>query len=401
MSAPVVLVLNAGSSSVKFAAYEAGGGVLGPARWRGQVEGIPDDPTLTLSERDRRVVDGEKLKSAGVTGHAGALRVSLERLFGLFGRDRLLAAGHRVVHGGAEFGAPALVDDATFARLEALIPLAPLHQPHNLAGMRAVAEVAPGLPQVASFDTSFHRTIPAVAHTIALPRELREKGLRRYGFHGISYSYIASQLPKRLSEAERGRVVVAHLGNGASLCAMRDGRSVETTMSFSALDGLLMGTRCGMLDPGVLLYLMRERGDGVESLEDLLYRRGGLLGLSGVSADMRKVLASEEPDAKLAAEQFVYRIVREVGAMASVLGGLDALVFTAGIGERSAEIRERVCAGLGWLGLSLDRDANARSAERISAAGGRVAAFVIPTDEEGVIARDAATLVAQRLEPAA
>lgn len=399
MAEPVVLVLNAGSSSVKFAAYEAGAEGLGAARWRGQVEGILDDPTLTLVEDDRRVVDGEKLKGAGVTDHAGALKVSLERLFGLFGRERLLSAGHRVVHGGAEFGAPALVDEATFKRLEALIPLAPLHQPHNLAGMRAVAEVAPGLPQVASFDTSFHRTIPAVAHTIALPKELREKGLRRYGFHGISYSYIASQLPKRLSEAERGRVVVAHLGNGASLCAMRDGRSVETTMSFSALDGLLMGTRCGMLDPGVLLYLMRERGDGVESLEDLLYRRGGLLGLSGVSADMRKVLASEEPDAKLAAEQFVYRIVREVGAMASVLGGLDALIFTAGIGERSSEIRARVCAGLGWLGLEFDKQANTRSAERISAAGSRVAAFVLPTDEEGVIANDAARLAAQRLAP--
>ncbi|MBB3973619.1 acetate/propionate family kinase [Hansschlegelia beijingensis] len=399
MADPVILVLNAGSSSVKFAAYEAGPEGLGSARWRGQVENIPDDPSLTLSEDDRRVVDGEKLRASGVTGHADAVRVSLKRLFALFGRERLIAAGHRVVHGGAEFGAPALVDDATFARLEALIPLAPLHQPHNLAGMRAVAEVAPGLPQVASFDTSFHRTIPAVAYTIALPRELREKGLRRYGFHGISYSYIASQLPKRLSEAERRRVVVAHLGNGASLCAMRDGRSVETTMGFSALDGLLMGTRCGLLDPGVLLYLMRERGDDVESLEDLLYRRGGLLGLSGVSADMRKVLASEEPDARLAAEQFVYRIVREVGAMASVLGGLDALVFTAGIGEHSAEIRERVCAGLAWLGLSFDREASARSAERISAPGSRVAAFVIPTDEEGVIARDAAALATQQLEP--
>jgi acetate kinase len=264
-----------------------------------------------------------------------------------------------------------------------------------------VAEVAPDLPQVACFDTSFHRTVPPVATTISLPRELRELGLRRYGFHGISYSYIAGLLPDRLSEAERGRVVVAHLGNGASLCAMQNGISIETTMGFSALDGLMMGTRCGTIDPGVLLYLMRERDDDAESLEELLYRKGGLLGLSGVSADMRQVLASDAPEAKLAADQFVYRIVKEVGAMASALGGLDSLVFTAGIGERSAEIRARVCKGLAWLGLALDEGANAGSAERISAPGSRLAAFVIPTDEERVIARETVALLSERAEAVA
>ncbi len=400
MAAPVVLVLNAGSSSVKFAAYEAGGDSLRTARWRGQVEGIPGDPALTVSEDGRKIVAGERLASAGVGDHAGALKVALERLFALFGRDRLLAAGHRVVHGGARFGAPAVIDAEVLAALEELIPLAPLHEPHNIEGIKAVAAVAPDLPQVACFDTSFHRTIPAVAHAIALPRELREKGLRRYGFHGISYSYIATQLPEHLSAEERRRVVVAHLGNGASLCAMRDGRSIETTMGFSALDGLLMGTRAGMIDPGVLLYLMRERGDDAASLENLLYKRAGLLGLSGVSADMRDVLASEAAEAKLAADQFVYRIVREVGAMASVLGGLDALVFTAGIGERSAEIRARVCEGLGWLGLTLDPQANAAAATRISAADSRVATLALPTDEERMIAQDTLALVAEGLEAA-
>ena len=399
MASPIVLVLNAGSSSVKFAAYEVGEGPLPPPRWRGQVEGIPGDPSLTVSEGDVRIVDGERL-GGDVADHTGALRVALERLFGLFGRDRLVAAGHRVVHGGGRFSSSALIDSGTLAALESFVPLAPLHQPHNLTGVRAIRTVAPDLPQVACFDTSFHRTLPAVASTIPLPRELRDLGLRRYGFHGISYSYIARLLPERLSETERRRVVVAHLGNGASLCAMRDGRSVETTMGFSALDGLMMGTRCGSLDPGVLLYLMRERGEDFAGLEDLLYKRGGLLGLSGVSADMRNVLASDAPEAKLAAELFVYRIVREVGAMASVLGGLDALVFTAGIGEHSTEIRARVCRGLGWLGLDLDADANAARAERITAADSRVAAFVLPTDEERVIAEDTLALVSERLDRA-
>ncbi|RXF74270.1 acetate/propionate family kinase [Hansschlegelia zhihuaiae] len=399
MAPPIVLVLNAGSSSVKFAAYEAEGEGFAQAKWRGQVEGIPGDPALTVSEDGRRIVDGERLKASGVGDHASALKIALERLFELFGRERLLAAGHRVVHGGAVFDGPARIGAEVLAELDRLVPLAPLHQPHNIAGVRAVAEVAPELPQIACFDTSFHRTIPAVASTIALPRELRDKGLRRYGFHGISYSYIASLLPERLSEAERGRVVVAHLGNGASLCAMRDGRSVETTMGFSALDGLMMGTRCGSLDPGVLLYLLRD-GYEAASLEELLYRRGGLLGLSGVSADMRAVLASDAPEARLAADQFVYRIVREVGALTSILGGLDALIFTAGIGERSAEIRARVCRGLEWLGVALDEEANEAAAERISSPGGKVATLVLPTDEERVIAEETLALVAAAREPA-
>lgn len=396
MSEPAVLVVNAGSSSVKFAVYEAADGRDPRPLWRGQIEGIADAPRFVVRDARSRVVTDERPALGGAGGHGAAIGVLISWIFGRVGRDRLAAVGHRVVHGGRAFHEPVQVTAEILTELDELSRLAPLHQPHNVAGLRAIAEAAPDLLQVACFDTAFHRTIPEVASTLALPRELRDEGLRRYGFHGLSYAHIAGVLPSVLPPERRNRVVVAHLGAGASLCALRDGASVDTTMSFSALDGLVMGTRGGALDPGVLLYLIREKGYDLERLETLLYRRSGLLGVSGVSADMRVLLDSDAPEARLAVDLFVYRLVREVGAMASVLGGLDALVFTAGIGEHSPTVRGRVCRGLEWLGLALDPDANARSDRIISASASAVAALVLPTDEEGVIARHTIALAAGR-----
>jgi acetate kinase len=291
------------------------------------------------------------------------------------------------VHGGTAFAGPALVDDAVLERLQSLRPLAPLHQPHNLAAIRAIAAVAPWLPQVACFDTAFHHSQPAVAQRFALPRDLHDAGIRRYGFHGLSYEYIASALRERDPDVARGRVVVAHLGSGCSMCAMRDGKSIDSTMGFTALDGLPMGTRCGTLDPGVILYLLRERGMTADGIEKLLYQQSGLRGVSGISNDMRELLAARDPRAEQAIDLFVYRTARELGAMAATLGGLDGVVFTAGIGEHSAEIRRRVCKASAWLGLSLDADANEKGTERISAEASRVSIWSIPTDEERTIAR--------------
>jgi acetate kinase len=391
MPEQAVLVVNAGSSSVKFAVYDAADPTDPRLELRGQIEGIADDPRFLVEDAAGRVVEDGRPALAG-GGHAAAIGVLISWIFDHVGRDRLVAVGHRVVHGGGVFEQPTHADAKVIEALDGLARLAPLHQPHNVAGLRAIAEAAPGLAQVACFDTAFHRTIPKTARTLALPRELREEGLRRYGFHGLSYAHIARLLPDVLPKAARGRVVVAHLGAGASLCALRDGVSVDTTMSFSALDGLVMATRGGALDPGVPLYLMREKGYDLDRLEALLYRRSGLLGLSGASADMRALLASDDPDARLAVDVFVHRLVREIGAMAAVLGGLDALVFTAGIGERSPAIRARACAGLAWLGLALDADANASSERVVSAPGSAVAALVLPTDEERVIARETIAL---------
>jgi acetate kinase len=292
-----------------------------------------------------------------------------------------------VVHGGGHFSAPVRVDGGVLEELERLVPLAPLHQPHNLAPIRSLARRMPDLPQVACFDTAFHRTQPSVAQAYALPRALSESGIRGYGFHGLSYEYIARALPEVLGDTADGRVIVAHLGNGASLCGMRARRSVETTMSFSALDGLPMGTRVGDLDPAVVLYLIVERGMSPEDVSTLLYTRSGLLGLSGVSSDVRELIASPAPRARFALEFFAYRIAREVGALAGALGGLDGLVFTAGIGERAAPVRADVCARLTWLGVRLDEAANRGHGQRISTADSRVGVFVVPTDEEAVIAR--------------
>ncbi len=379
-----LLILNAGSSSVKFSVFEAGG-VLAP-RWRGQIEGFGGAPTFEVSEGGRRIVSRGFDIGRGGTPHQAAFAALFEWLFSVMDRGSLIAAGHRVVHGGGVFTKPVAIDAETLARIESLSALAPLHQPHNVAGIKAVAALAPDLLQVACFDTAFHRTLPEAAYTLALPEHLRKAGIRRYGFHGLSYENVARELP-RLAAPGQIRVIAAHLGNGASLCAMRDGRSIDTTMSFTALDGLVMGTRSGTLDPGVLLHLLQSHGISAAELNELLYKRCGLLGLSGISSDMRTLLESDAPAAALAVDCFVHRAVREIGALAATLEGLDVLVFTAGIGERSAHVRERICARLGWLGVALDVQANAAHRTAISTAESKVGVLIIPADEERVIAR--------------
>jgi acetate kinase len=299
----------------------------------------------------------------------------------------LLAVGHRVVHGGQYCSAPVLIDAKVLKDLEAVIPLAPLHQPHNLAAIRAFQEIMPNLPQVACFDTAFHRTQPDVAQRFALPRHFFDEGVRHYGFHGLSYEYITSVLPTVEPSLADARIIVAHLGNGASLCAIHKGRSIATTMGFTPLDGLVMGTRCGSLDPGVLLYLMNQHNMYAQALEELLYHQSGLLGVSGISSDMRTLLTSDEPNAQEAIELFVYRIGREIGSLAAALGGLDALVFTGGIGEHSAVIRAKVCRQALWLGLELDELANETEVKQISTLNSKVSVWVVATDENLMIAQ--------------
>ena len=388
------LVINAGSSSIKFAVYANG---TAPAcRLRGLIDGLGTQPRFAASNSAGVPYADNPLAGASpALTHAQAL----ERLFAwldVHGTDlRIVAAGHRVVHGADLFAAPVRVDDTILAQLDALAPLARLHQPHNLAAIRALRKLRPQLPQVACFDTAFHRTQPPLAQAYALPHELSESGIKRYGFHGLSYQYIASVLPEHLGAQAAGRVIVAHLGAGASLCALRERRSCATTMGFTVIDGVMMGTRSGSLDPGVVLYLMRERGMSLDAVDDLLYRRSGLLGVSGISADMRVLLASNEPRARTAVELFAYRVARDIGSLAAAIGGVDALVFTGGIGEHAVPVREMICRQSAWLGIELDAGANARNATRISTANARASAWVIPTDEEIVIARDtAATLAA-------
>jgi acetate kinase len=392
--ADALLVLNAGSSSLKFSVFLDGD----PPEplLRGQVEGLLTEPRFEARDAAGAVV-GEKSWPAGTRlGHAGAIEFLFGWGRGALAGHRLVAAGHRVVHGGRKFTRPALIDPEVLSGLEALVPLAPLHQPHNLGAIRAVAEHAPGLPQVACFDTAFHRTQPAVAQAFALPRRYAEEGVARYGFHGLSYEYIASVLPGTDPRAAAGRTVVAHLGNGASLCALQAGQSVATTMGFTPADGLPMGTRCGAIDPGVLLYLMDRHGMDARALEEMLYQQSGLLGVSGISSDMRTLLASPLPQAAEAVGLFVYRVGRELGSLAAALGGLDALVFTGGIGEHAAAVRARVCRDAAWLGLELDEAANDAGGPRISRPGGRVTAWVIPTNEELLIARHTRRLLASR-----
>jgi acetate kinase len=377
-----LLVLNAGSSSLKFAAFGDGDRPI----LSGQLEGLPERARFKARDAAGATI-AEKTWDARLD-HAGAIAHLFEwGRGGVLGGQRVAAVGHRVVHGGTKFSAPARLDDAVLAQLEAFVPLAPLHQPHNLAAVRAVMKLAPNLPNVACFDTAFHRTQPAVAQAFALPRRYADEGVRRYGFHGLSYENVASALPALDARAARGRVVAAHLGNGASLCAMVGGKSVATTMGFTALDGLMMGTRCGAVDPGVLIYLMDRHGMDARALESLLYNQSGLFGVSGISKDMRELLASPDPKAKEAVDLFVYRIAREIGSLAAVLGGIDALVFTGGIGENAVAIRERVCRDAAWLGVELDEKANAAGGPRISREGSRTAAWVIPAQEELMIAR--------------
>lgn len=392
-----ILVFNAGSSSLKFSLLPAD---LGEPWLHGQVDGLHGRPRLKAHTPDGVDVLQHSWPEGQVLSHEDALSHLLKALEPFLKGRTLCAVGHRIVHGGDRFNAPVRLDDAVLAELDALVPLAPLHQPHNLSPVRALQRVAPGLPQVGCFDTAFHATCPPLHQRFALPRALHDAGVRRYGFHGLSYEYIASRLPEVDARAATGRTVVLHLGNGSSVCAMQGGRSIASSMGFTALDGLMMGTRCGSLDAGVLLWLMDERGMGPREIERLLYSESGLLGVSGESPDMRTLLASERPEAREAVELYVHRITREIGAMAAVLGGLDALVFTAGIGERAAPVREAVCRQAAWLGLALDEGANREAPAladgqpwRISTQGSAVAAWVVPTDEERMIARHTRGLV--------
>jgi acetate kinase len=388
-----VLVLNAGSSSVKFSTYH-----LGPAGalarvFRGELEGIGTRPHLLAADAEGRVVADTAYPVADVSSRAQAIQRLGDFLKGQQATG-IRAVGHRVVHGGPSHAAPAVVTPGLLEELEALVPWAPLHQPACLEGIRAMAALEPGVPQVACFDTAFHQRMPELAQRFALPDNFFQQGVRRYGFHGLSYEYIAGHLAEAAPRLAQGRVVVAHLGNGASMCALQGGRSVDTTMGFSVLDGLPMGTRCGALDPGVLLYLLGPGGQSLKQLDQLLYYGAGLKGLSGVSSDMRDLLGSEAPLARVAVEYFAYRVARELGALSSVLGGLDGLVFTAGIGEHAVAVRSAVVQRSSWLGLVLDADANARSAPRISAANSAVEVRVVPTDEELVIARHTVAVLA-------
>jgi acetate kinase len=384
--ADAIAVLNAGSSSVKFSLFLARGGELEP-EVRGQVEGISTSPHFVAKGPDGATVAEKSWGEGTRLGHDGALDHLIAFLRSELGEHRLVGVGHRVVHGGLDYAEPVRIDAGVVAALGELVPLAPLHQPHNLAPIRRLLDRAPELPQVACFDTAFHRTNPELAQRFALPGELHQAGVRRYGFHGLSYEYIASVLPRVDPKAAAGRTVVLHLGNGASMCALEAGRSIASTMGFTAVEGLPMGTRSGSLDPGVILYLMDHRGMDARAVEALIYNQSGLLGVSGVSSDMRALLASGDPRAKLAVDLYCYRIRRELGSLAAALGGLDAIVFTAGIGENSATIRERVCGDAAWLGVEVDPAANAAGGPRISTAGARASAWSIPTNEELMIAR--------------
>ena len=385
-----ILVLNAGSSSIKFSIFAFSGEVRSLALlYHGELEGIGAKPRFIVNDATGKRVVGEPV-TAGATGNLGhedALAVLLDWIEGHAAGLAIIAAGHRVVHGGALFSAPVIVGPAVISQLERFVPLAPLHQPHNIATIRAMVKIKPELPQVACFDTAFHRTQPPIAQAFALPRDLSEAGVKRYGFHGLSYEYIAHVLPDFLGAASAGRAVVAHLGNGASMCAMRERKSVATTMGFTALDGLPMGTRSGSVDPGVILYLMSERGMDVAQVTDLLYHRSGLLGVSGLSSDMRELLESHTIHAAEAVDLFVYRIGRELGSLVAALGGLDVLVFTAGIGEHAPAIRKRVCEDAKWLGVRLNEAANLGGGPRISQDDSAVSVWVIPTDEELMVAR--------------
>ncbi len=379
----IILVLNAGSSSIKFALYDAAAGQT--LLHHGQVEKIGIAPHLHIRAANGELVH-EMAWPADVLDHAAATRAILAAADRLSAGRPIIAVGHRVVHGGVAHAEPMRVTAPILEALGALIPLAPLHQPHNLAPIRFLSADAPDLPQVACFDTAFHRDQPPLAQAFALPRDLTAAGVRRYGFHGLSYEYIARRLREITPDVAHGRVIVAHLGNGASLCAMHQGRSIASTMGFTAVDGLMMGTRTGALDPGVVLYLMEQHGMDAARIEDLLYRRSGLLGVSGISSDMRTLRASIDPHAREAIDLFVYRIIREIGSLAAALGGLDALVFTAGIGENDAPTRREVTAGCAWLGATLDDARNGAGEALISPDGAPVSVWCIPTDEERMIA---------------
>ncbi len=388
-----ILVVNAGSSSIKFSLFLERGEALDPLLG-GQIESLYTAPRFKAKDAAGAVLGERQWAQGEALGHDGAIAYLAGFLRERLGEHRLAAVGHRVVHGGLDYAAPVRLTAEIVGHLEQFIPLAPLHQPHNLKPIRLLLANQPQLPQVACFDTAFHRHQPEVAQAFALPSEITDRGVRRYGFHGLSYEYIASVLPEYDARAAAGRTVVLHLGTGASRRAIQGGNSAASTMGFTAVDGLPMGTRSGNLDPGVVLYLMDELKMDARAIEKLLYQQSGLLGVSGISSDMRTLLASDEPRAKFAVELFVYRIGRELGSLAAALGGLDALVFTAGIGEHAAPIRERVCQAAAWLGVELDPAANAAGGPRISAENSRIPAWVIPTNEELMIARHTRTSIA-------
>jgi acetate kinase len=382
-----VVTLNAGSSSIKFALFELNGGEP-VALAIGLVEMLGETRRIKVSNGDGVAIHEEGWpEAAGASFHTDALRRILTWRSGTFPNANVVAAGHRVVHGGIHYDAPVLVTDEVLRDLEALTPLAPLHQPNNIAGILAAREAWPHVRQVACFDTAFHRAHPFVNDVFALPRKFYDEGVRRYGFHGLSYQYVTGKLRQIAPLYAAGRVVVAHLGNGASMCAIRDGHSIGSSMGFTALDGLPMGTRCGQLDPGVVLYLMQEKKMSAEAISDLLYRESGLKGLSGLSHDMRELEASDSTEAQQAIEYFVFRIRRELGGLAAVLEGIDAVVFCGGIGEHAWRVREGVLEGMEWIGIELDRTANLESRQVISSERSRVRVFVIPTNEEAMIAR--------------
>jgi acetate kinase len=381
-----ILVVNAGSSSVKFQLFALDGAAQLTRKIKGQIEGIGTRPRFRASGPDRTTLIDREYDAPTIADVPAAMRSA-----GAWLREEQRiapsAVGHRVVHGGPEYDNPVLINEQVLARLERYVPLAPLHQPHNLAPIRAILADFPELPQVACFDTAFHRNHSAAADHYAIPQPLYAEGVRRYGFHGLSYEYIASRLPEVAPEVAAGRVIVAHLGSGASMCALSGGSSVESTMGFTALDGLPMGTRPGQIDPGVILYLIEQKKMSAAAVQNFLYRDCGLKGLSGISNDVRELQSSSDPRATFALDYFCYRVGLNAGMLAAALGGVDAFVFTAGIGENSAAIRARIAARLGWLGAVLDPKANAAHASRISAPHSRVALYVIPTDEELMIAR--------------
>jgi acetate kinase len=390
-----ILVVNAGSSSVKFQIFSVEGEGKLRRLIKGQMDGIGSRPRLRASGADNDPLADRAYPIEAVPDVPAAMGIA-----GGWLRDELrispMAVGHRVVHGGPDYDRPVLIDHGVVSRLERLVALAPLHQPHNLAPIRSLLANFPALPQVACFDTAFHRTHDAVADYYAIPHQLHAEGVRRYGFHGLSYEYVAKTLPQVAPETAKGRVIVAHLGSGASMCALKGGRSIESTMGFTALDGLPMGTRPGQIDPGVVLYLLSEKGMSASNAQNFLYRDCGLKGLSGISNDMRELEASEDPKAKLAVEYFVYRIALNAGLLAAALQGLDAFVFTAGIGENSVRIRARIADQLRWLGVTLDEAENSRHARLISRSDSRIPVYVIPTDEELMIAQHTLSLLVNR-----
>ena len=386
------VVINAGSSSLKFSVFRQPASAAWQVEARGQIEGIGTAPQMSAKDGAGQPILDRRLDDA-VRDASSALKVVGDWLHERYHPANVRGVGHRVVHGGATFAGPVVLTREILEKLRQLVPLAPLHQPYNLAAIEAVWERLPDVPQVACFDTSFHRGPPAVAVLVPLPRDIRAAGVQRYGFHGLSYEYVASALPHVAPEIADGRVIVAHLGSGASLCALKNGKSVDSTLGFTALDGLCMGTRPGTVDPGVILHLFQGLGLSAKEVETLLYKKSGLVGISGVSNDMRVLLASKDPAARLAVDYFVYQAAKHIGALAAVLGGVDALVLTAGIGERSAEIRRRICEASAWLGVALDGAAHDRHASRISAAGSRVSVWVIPTNEELMIARHTGRLL--------